>query len=276
MPARTLIIGHRGASREAPENTLASFDLAFQQGADGVEADFRLTRDGEIVCLHDDGASRTGGAGLRVADCTLNELRRLDFGLWKGERWRGECLPLLSEVLAALPAGKLLFMELKSGPEIIEPLAATLAAAGVAPGQLRLLAFSHELILALKSRLPDYRACWLTDYRHGAVWRPSREEVLETVRGCRADGLASRDRSILDAQLVAALRRESLEIHVWTVDAAASARRLLALGVDSIMTNRPGWLRRALAPREQAAPAAEEKVQRSCEPCKGSGPRRPL
>ena len=250
MPSRTLIIGHRGASREAPENTLASFDLAFQQGADGVEADFRLTRDGEIVCLHDDGTARTGGADMRVADATLGELRRLDVGLWKGERWRGERLPLLNEALAALPAGKRLFIELKSGPEIIEPLAATLAAAGVAPGRLRLLAFSQDLILALKTCLPDYRTCWLTDYRLRGTWQPSPREILATLRDCRADGLASGDRAILDACFVDALREESLEIHVWTVDKAISARRLCALGVDSIMTNRPGWLRHALA--EQA------------------------
>jgi glycerophosphoryl diester phosphodiesterase len=211
-----------------------------------VEADFRLTRDGEIVSLHDDGTARTGGADLLVAETTLKELRRLDVGLWKGERWRGERLPLLSEVLAMLPAGKRLFIELKSGPEIIAPLAATLAVAGVEPGQLRLLTFSYELILALKRSLPDYRACWLTDYRLRGAWHPSPREILATLRDCRADGLASRDRAILDARLVDALREESLEVHVWTVDKVVSARRLLALGVDSIMTNRPGWLRRFL------------------------------
>ena len=252
MPETTLIIGHRGASREAPENTLASFQLAFRQGADGVEADFRLTRDGEIVCLHDDSTARTSGTELRVADCTLPELRRLDMGVWKGEEWRDQRLPLLSEVLAALPAGKRLFIELKSGPEIIDPLAATLSASGVAPEQLRLLAFRAELIRALKARLPQYRACWLTDYRLRGGWRPSPAEVLATLRSCRADGLASRDRAVLDATFVRALRAESLEIHVWTVDAAASARRLCALGVDSIMTNRPGWLRRALEATSKA------------------------
>lgn len=253
MSGNTLIIGHRGASREAPENTLASFRLAFEQGADGIEADFRLTGDGEIVCLHDDSTARTGGADLRVADSTLRELRRLDVGLWKGEAWRGERMPVLGEVLEALPAGKRLFIELKSGPEMVAPLAATLAAAGVAPEQLRLLSFSDPLIRALKERLPAYRSCWLTDYSFRGAWRPSPEEVLAVLRECSADGLASSDRSILDVSLVGALRQESREIHVWTVDAARAARRLCALGVDSIMTNRPGWLRRALAPLSETA-----------------------
>jgi glycerophosphoryl diester phosphodiesterase len=252
MTRKTLVIGHRGASRDAPENTLASFRLAFEQGADGIEADFRLSGDGEIVCLHDDSTGRTAGADLRVAASSWEELRRLDAGGWKGESWRGERIPSLKEVLLALPEGKRLFIEIKSGPEIIPQLAATLAAAGVAPGQLRLLAFSAELIRALKEALPAYRACWLTDYRFRAGWRPSRQEVLDTLRSCRADGLASRSRGILDHAFVAALRQESREIHVWTVDAAAEARRLWALGVDSIMTNRPGWIGRCLAEQELA------------------------
>lgn len=250
MTGKTLVIGHRGASQQAPENTLASFRLAFQQGADGIEADFRLSGDGEIVCLHDDSTARTAGVDLRVAETSWEELRRLEVGGWKGACWRGEPIPSLEQVLLALPAGKFLFIEIKCGAEIIPRLEATLAATGVAPEQIRLLAFSAELIRTLKERLPAYRACWLTDYRYRGVWHPSRQQVLETLRGSGADGVASRSRSILDRDFVAALREEAREIHVWTVDALAEARRLGALGVDSIMTNRPGWIGARLA--EQA------------------------
>ena len=242
-----LVIGHRGASREAPENTLAAFRLAFEQGADGVEADFRLTGDGAIVCLHDDSTGRTAGVDLTVQLATDEALRRLEVGSWKGENWRGEPIPTLEQVLLALPAGKMLFIELKSGPQIIPRLAATLAGAPVPPAAIRLLCFSAELIRELKERLPAYRACWLTDYRFRGAWHPSPGQVLETLRQCRADGLASRSRSILEPSFVAALRQEGREIHVWTVDAAREARRLCGLGVDSIMTNRPGWLRRSVA-----------------------------
>ena len=250
MTRKTLVIGHRGASREAPENTLASFRLAFEQGADGIEADFWLSLDGEIVCLHDDNTRRTSGVKLRVEQSTWQELRQLDVGGWKGENWRGEPIPSLAQVLAALPADKRLFIELKGGPGIIPRLCATLAAAGVEPQRLRLLSFSAELIRSLKERLPEYRACWLTDYRWRAAWHPSPREVLDTLRSCRADGLASRSRGILESSFVAALREESREIHVWTVDAAAEARRLAALGVDSIMTNRPLWIGRSLDQQE--------------------------
>jgi len=260
MPRSTLIIGHRGASRDAPENTLASFRLAFEQGADGIEADFRLTLDGEIVCLHDDHTTRTAGGDLRVEQATLARLRRLDAGLWRGAFWAGERIPTLKEVLCALPAGKMLFIELKSGPEIVGPLAAALADSGVPVAQIRFLSFSAELVLLLKERLPQYRACWLCDHRFRGVWRPSRAEVLATLQKSRADGLASRQSAILDEQFVRCLRENNLEIHVWTVDAAAAARRLCALGVDSVMTNRPGWLRRAL----------EEPVRTGAAVCDGA------
>jgi glycerophosphoryl diester phosphodiesterase len=254
MIRNTLVIGHRGASREAPENTLASFRLAFEQGADGVEADFRLAGDGEIVCLHDDGTGRTAGVDVVAARTGCQELRALDVGGWKGDAWRGERIPTLTEVLAALPGGKRLFIELKSGPEIIPRLAQTLAAAALDPQRLRLLAFSSELIRELKERLPAYRACWLTDYRWRGSWHPSAQQVLDTLRSCRADGLASRSRAVLEPAFVAALRAEGLELHVWTVDAAAEARRLVGLGVDSIMTNRPAWIRRQLSQQETPQP----------------------
>lgn len=249
MTGSTLIIGHRGASHGAPENTLAAINLAWQEGADGIEADFRLTADNRIVCLHDASTGRTTGCDLAVAAASLAELQQLDAGRWLGPAWEGERIPTLAEVLAALPPAKKLFIELKSGPEIAAPLAQDLLKSGVAPEQLRLLSFSAPLLTRLKTLLPDYRCCWLTDYRlerQTGVWRPSRDEVLATLRQSGVDGLASQGRAVLDRQFVADLRQEGYEIHVWTVDAIATARRFMALGVDSIMTNTPGRLRQRL------------------------------
>ena len=245
-----LIIGHRGASKEAPENTLESFRLAWKQGADGIEADFRLTSDGQIVCMHDETTVRTTGVGLSVADTTLKELRRLDAGRWKGAAWSGSLTPTLDEVLAAIPHGTWFFIEIKSGPEIITPLEKVLRASGLSPERIRLLSFSADLIAELKQRLPDWHACWLYDYRHilmNHIWHPSRERILDTLQSSGAVGLASANRAFLDRELVNMLKRLSKEIHVWTVDRLPAAQQLCALGVDSIMTNRPGWLRRQLA-----------------------------
>src|SRR5438876_4057740 len=96
-PPATEIIAHRGASADAPENTVAAFKLAFEQGADGFEADYCLTRDGKIICIHDENTQRTTGIDGVVSRMTLDELRRLDAGVWKGTKFIGEKLPTLQE-----------------------------------------------------------------------------------------------------------------------------------------------------------------------------------
>lgn len=255
-----LLIAHRGASHEAPENTLAAFDLAWCEGADGIEADFRLSGEGAIVCIHDPGTGRTAGVDLVVAETSLAQLRRLDVGSWKGKRWQSERIPTLAEVLDRLPAGKRLYIELKSGPEIVTPLRTILAASNVPAAALRLLTFSAPLIAQLKEALPEIRTCLNLDYRRslrtGLRLRPAREEILAVLAACDADGLSSRAHPLLDRAFVAAIHQSGRELHVWTVDSPRKAGYYRELGVDSLMTNRPGRLRQhrdaVILPREPA------------------------
>jgi glycerophosphoryl diester phosphodiesterase len=228
---------------------MAAFDLAWKQGADGIEADFRLTRDGRVVCLHDATTGRTAGVDISVAEASLDELRQLDVGRWKGTRWQGERIPTLEEVLARLPAGKMFFIELKSGAEMIEPMRRILSESGVPAGQLRLLAFDSLLVARLKEQLPGMRVCLNLDYRWSLrtrSWSPSRTEILTALEQSGADGLSSQAHALLDARFAAELHQNGKEIHVWTVDSASGAVHYKGLGVDSIMTNRPGWLRNSL------------------------------
>ena len=109
---RPLLWAHRGASRDAPENTLAAFRLAATQRADGVELDAQLCGSGEVVVLHDSTLGRTTGAVGLVAETPWQRQRTLDAGAFKGEQFAGERIPLLSEVLEALP-GLLINIELK-------------------------------------------------------------------------------------------------------------------------------------------------------------------
>ena len=112
----TNIIAHRGASFDAPENTLSSFRLAWEQGADGIEGDFMLTSDGQIACFHDLDGQRLAGDPLVVKNSTLAKLQALDVGRWKGDRWRGERIPTLRDVLAIVPAGRRSSSNLKTAP----------------------------------------------------------------------------------------------------------------------------------------------------------------
>ncbi len=249
MKRAPLIIGHRGDSRDAPENTLSAFRLAWQEGADGIETDLRLTRDGHIVCLHDATTGRTAGRDIRVAELTLAELQDLDVGVWKGERWRGERIPTLVEVLELSPREKRLFLEIKSGPEILPALMHELTGRDE-PDRISFLSFSGRLIALLKRRMPQFAAFWLTAYqRHrqtGAPY-PGHGEILAALAESGADGLASKAHDSLDAGFVADLRKRGFAVHVWTVDSPGKARHYAELGVDSIMTNRPGWLKTRLA-----------------------------
>src|SRR6476661_5646642 len=115
------IVAHRGASAEAPENTLPSFKLGWEL-ADADELDIYLSKDGEAVVMHDASTKRTAGLDKLVADQTLAELKALDAGSWKAPSWTGTRIPTLAEVLALVPEGKRLFIEIKAGPEVIPAL----------------------------------------------------------------------------------------------------------------------------------------------------------
>jgi glycerophosphoryl diester phosphodiesterase len=248
-----LIIAHRGASFDAPENTLASFKLAFEQNADGIEGDFHLTKDGHIVAIHDQSTKRTaGGVDLDVASSTLDELRKLDAGGWKTPKYAGEKIPTLEEVLDIVSPGKLFYIEIKCGPEILPALEQTLAKSQVSPDQLRIISFSAEVIAAVKQRLPRIKAHWIAGYKHDKEtmqWSPTRETILKTLNDCRADGFNSQANfAVFYNAFVDQLKSMGLETQAWTVDKPQDARRLKDMGVFGITTNRPAFVREALLP----------------------------
>src|SRR4051812_19492852 len=128
-----VLIAHRGASFDAPENTVASLRAGYEQGADAGELDVHLTKDGRLVVIHDADSGRTGGRKQPVAEQTLDELRTLNAGQWG--KWHGsafaEKIPLLAEILAIIPPGKRLFIEAKVGPELVTELERVIRASGV-------------------------------------------------------------------------------------------------------------------------------------------------
>src|SRR3954470_13597201 len=97
------LIAHRGESADAPENTMAAFLLAWERRVGAIELDVHLTRDGELIVSHDADTRRTTGTSKVIKDSTLDELRPLDAGRWKGPRWAGERMPTLGEALATIP-----------------------------------------------------------------------------------------------------------------------------------------------------------------------------
>lgn len=247
-----MIVGHRGASWDAPENTLAAFRLAWEQQADGVEGDFHFTKDQQIVCIHDADTERTAGRKLNVAESTLAELRALEYGSWKDAKFRGEPIPTFAEVLAVIPKDKLFVIELKTGPDIVPLLQKELERLQPAYDKLLIISFKKDTVAECKRRLPSIRAHWLTGYKQDkqtGVWSPTLAEVVAGLKSSQADGLGTQgNRTIVTADFIRQLRDHGLqEFHVWTVDDPADAAFFRSLGTVGITTNRPAFIRRQLA-----------------------------
>jgi len=232
------VIAHRGASYEAPENTLASLRLGWAQ-ATTCEIDVRPTSDGHILVCHDANTQRTTGIDKVIARHTLTELQRLDAGSWKDSRHASERLPSLVEVLEALPSGKSLLIEAKGNALIVPALKKELEASGKL-GQCAVQSFDYPTCVAAKKTLSKVQVFFLS-YLNGTT-PPSPEQLIEKARSANLDGLGLQDHPMIDARFVQKIHEAALKINVWTVDASDEARRLRDCGVDGLITNRPGWI----------------------------------
>lgn len=242
------IIAHRGASHDAPENTVAAIKLAWEQGADGSEFDVYLSSDQQIVVIHDKDTKRTGGGVEKlVANSTLAELQQLDYGSWKDPKFRGERIPTIADMFATVPAGKKVFVEVKCGPEIVPALDKALTASKLKPEQTPVIAFDSRVIAELKKVRPDVPAYWLVSLNKKDAPPPSVESVIAKAREIKADGLDLSATEALDEAYAKAIHDAKLPLYVWTVNKPELARRMIQLGVNGITTDRPQWLREQLA-----------------------------
>ncbi len=239
------IIAHRGASHDAPENTLAAVRLGWQQHADAVEIDVRLSKDGHVVVLHDDDTRRVAGVSRKASEQTLAELQQLDAGAWKDARFAGEPIPTLEQVIATIPDGKRLFIEVKCGHEIVAPLQRALDSSSRAPAQFVIIAFSDSVLRAVKEALPAVETCWLSSFTYDAntnTLSPTANDLIHQASAAGFDGLDLWHEAV-DATLMQQAREAGLKCFAWTVNDAGDARRLVAAGADGITTDRPAWLR---------------------------------
>ncbi|WP_146535931.1 glycerophosphodiester phosphodiesterase [Rubripirellula reticaptiva] len=245
------IVAHRGASHDAPENTLAAFRLAWEQGADGVEGDFYLTTDNQIVCIHDKDTKRTAGEKRIVESSTLQELRLLEYGAWKDAAFAGEPIPTLDEVIATVPDGKTMVIELKSTLRIIPKLVETLKRHRDKPIEWLVIAFDAPTVAELKKQMPDLKVHWLTSFKRStavSAYRPSAPDIATIVKQSKADGVGMQgNRDVIDADFVAGLKGGGCnEFHVWTIDDGRDAQFFDELGAFGITTNVPAVIGPAL------------------------------
>lgn len=244
------IIAHRGASHDAPENTIAAFKLGWQQNADGVELDIYQSKDGKIIVMHDATTKRTAGADKKIVEQTLDELRALEAGSWKGQAWKGEKIPTLEEVLPLIPPGKKLVIEIKCGPEVLPELKRVLEASGRKNEELVIIGFGYEAMKQAKEMFPGIPVLYLSSFKKDketGVVSPSIDSLIGRAKEAHLDGLNLVYTGPLDAAAIQSIKNAGLKIYVWTVDDAEAARRLRDAGVQGITTNRPQWLREQLA-----------------------------
>jgi glycerophosphoryl diester phosphodiesterase len=181
-----------------------------------------------------------------IAESTLAELRTLDVGKWKGEKYAGERIPTLAEVLATVPAGKKVFIEVKPGPEVVPELLDAMKAAGLPPERTPVISFNAGVIAAVKKARPELPAYWIVSLNAAKDKAPPAAELVAKAKEIHADGLDLSASPALDAEYARAVRAAGLKLYVWTVNDVALARRMVAIGVDGITTDRPGWLREQL------------------------------
>jgi glycerophosphoryl diester phosphodiesterase len=235
---KPLVLAHRGASAYAPENTLAAFNLAFDLGADGIELDVTLTQDGVVVVIHDDTVDRTTNGHGAIKAMTLAEVKQLDAS-FKFEKQRGERIPTLAEALSAVKRG-IVNIELKSTTLKTDGIeAATLAVIAETRAADRVIIssfnpFALYRMAQLNPRLPRgllYSAN-LPLYLRRAWLRPlARPTALHP------------DYSMVTREYVTWAHAKGYKVNTWTVDDPDEMKRLVELGVDAIITNKPDVLR---------------------------------
>jgi glycerophosphoryl diester phosphodiesterase len=242
------IIAHRGASYLAPENTVASAKLAWEKNADAVEVDVYLSADEQVVVIHDRTTKRTAGEELDVATSTAEQLRRLDVGSFKNEAYAGERIPVLEEIIATVPAGKRLFVEIKCGPEVLPALERIIAESGKR-SQIVIIGFGLETVTASKRLMPDLPTYWLVGTKKDEQteqWIPHSGALADQAAAAGLDGLNVHWAGVTE-DFAKGVRKARLGLYVWTVNDAAEAARLARIGIDGITTDRPGWLRSELS-----------------------------
>jgi len=231
------VIAHRGASAEAPENTIAAFELAITRGADGIALDVRLSRDDQPVVIHDSTLERTTDGTGRVRDRTVRELKRLDAGGWRGSEFKGQRIQTLPEIFERFRDRSRFWIELAGDfdldPGIEERIVSMIEVYDVLDRAF-VQSFDHRALDRISGLNPEVQLGVLTAEPpiRGMIWEPatSRRAI------CPAADLAT-------GRQIAEIRQAGLDCYVWTVDEPAQMDRLVEWGVSGIITNRPGLLR---------------------------------
>ena len=230
--AAVMAIAHRGASAEAPENTVAAFDEAIRLGARAVEMDVRLCKDGIPVILHDPMVDRTTNGTGAVADLTRLDLLRLDAGSWKHPRFAGTRIPLLTEALQAISDDAIAVLEIKTpmDPILLRRILDEFAMRETSV----ILSFERDILKAVHKSMPDATIGLLSD-----AWQPELPDICATIGA----GILGLNTGVLNMERIKSARERHLRVWTYTPNDAGSVAACAAIGVEGIITDHPELIR---------------------------------
>lgn len=237
-----LVIGHRGASALAPENTLASFELAIKDKADAIEFDVKLSADKKVVIIHDSKVDRTTNSVGNVANLDLAELKKMDAGVKYSKEFAGEKIPTLDEVFERFGDRVLMNVELTNYSTPFDDLVSRvieLVRSYQLENRIIFSSFLPRNLRIAKKIYPEI-PCGLLAY---SGWLGSFARRSGWKKGFQALHPYFTD---IDQTMVRSIHGSGKRIHVWTVNGEDDLRTMLALNVDGIFTDDPGMLRRMM------------------------------
>lgn len=229
--AQPLIIAHRGASAELPENTLVAFRRALALGVDGIELDVRLTRDGVPVVFHDASLRRLTGVPGRLADLTWRALAALRVG-------GAEPIPRLTTVLRLVGNRALVQIEIKAGVDVGPVIEAIRKAHALR--RVIIASFDAGIVCEARRLAPSVRRMLISEGRLTPA------NLIRQLKRCGAAGLSVNHHAVVSAGWIRSLQKQGYPVWVWTVNDGRRARRLASWGIDALLSDDPALLQREL------------------------------
>ncbi len=241
---RLRIVAHRGFSYEAPENTLVAYEMALKTGAEMAECDVHLSSDGVAVLLHDETLDRTTNGTGPASDKSLAELQTLDAGSWKDARFAGERIPTLVQALR-LVRGKLRFIIEIKGTGMGQAVVDAIREVGMAPEEILIFSFHYDAVTSIRALDNALPATWLWDHLPADL--AVREALFQRALQAGVEGLGLSRRRV-DQAFVDRAHAHGLNVYIYTVNEPEDMRRIAAMGVDVLITDRPDLARKTLQP----------------------------
>jgi len=233
------VIAHRGCSGATPENTLVAFKSAMEAGSDMIELDVHISKDGEVIVIHDDSLNRTTNGKGRVADHTLEQLKQMDAGGWFGAHFTGERIPTLKEVLELARGRTLVNIEIKSGDlgrygvkDLAERALQEVERAGMEQ-QVLFGSFDPQALQRIQEKNPRVPTALISSKKWDFPQEITQGQPF-AILSCR--------KSVLTQDNISRAKQKGLKVFVWTLDTEEEMEQFLNWGIDGIITNYPDRL----------------------------------